>query len=201
MELVDEPHAHPDAQDGDLPASGGAVPERGTEPAVEQPADAPSADAGSAAAPDVPAADVMPAAAVPATGAGQPGAAAADEVDPLGRLCAVAEYSMLSKVEGSRSTPWVLDDDPDDDPDDVEDDEEQRPDSPHVCEKCGGGAPRWIGRCAHCKAWNTLKPGTAQPADPEATAAWRAARAQETAASVDATRGLRGGPPKGMGIE
>ena len=93
---VDHPHAHPDAQDGDLPASGGAVPERSAEPAVEQPADAPSADAGSAAAPDVPAADVMPAAAVPATGAGQPGAAAADEVDPLGRLCAVAESAAAS---------------------------------------------------------------------------------------------------------
>ena len=102
---------------------------------------------------------------------------------------------------------------------------EPLPLSPHYCVKCGVGAPRWIGRCAHCKAWNTLKPGKA-PAVPAAgvvapqdgagehpiaappltadgrtadVEAWRAARAQETAEAVDATRGLRWGPPKGMG--
>ena len=39
------------------------------------------------------------------------------------------------------------------------------------------------------------------PAPAADVAAWRAARAQETAASVDSTRGLRWGPPKGMGNE
>ena len=70
MELVDEPHARPDAQDADGPARGGAAAE-GADSAVEQPAGAPAApvaDAGPVAVPhaaaaDAPAADVPPAAA------------------------------------------------------------------------------------------------------------------------------------------
>lgn len=67
MELVDEPHARPDAQDADLPARGGVAAE-GADSAEEQPAGAsaaPAADAGPVAAPDVPAADA-PAANAPA---------------------------------------------------------------------------------------------------------------------------------------
>lgn len=74
-------------------------------------------------------------------------ASTVDEGDRWRLICKCGADAMLSKVEGSVQSPWVLEDDPDDD-------EEQRPDSPHVCGKCGGVAPRWIGRCAHCKAWN-----------------------------------------------
>ena len=110
-----------------------------------------------------------------------------DEGDRWRLVCECGAVAMLSKVEGAVQSPWATDDD----------DDEQEP-APHVCAKCGAGAPRWIGRCAHCKAWNSLRPVEVDGADLEA---WRAARAQETAASVDATRGLRWGPPKGMGNE
>src|SRR4051794_1285680 len=26
----------------------------------------------------------------------------------------------------------------------------------YTCTECGGGSPRWLGRCPHCEAWNTL---------------------------------------------
>lgn len=85
MELADEPHAHPDAQDADLPARGGAAAE-GADSGVEQPAGAPAApaaDAGPVAAPDAPAADA-PAADVPAADAAAADTAAAEApaVDP-----------------------------------------------------------------------------------------------------------------------
>src|SRR5947207_1741598 len=25
-----------------------------------------------------------------------------------------------------------------------------------TCTECGGSSPRWLGRCPHCEAWNTL---------------------------------------------
>ena len=24
------------------------------------------------------------------------------------------------------------------------------------CTECGGTSPKWLGRCPHCEAWNTL---------------------------------------------
>ena len=79
MELADESHAHPDAQDADLPARGGAAAE-GADSGVEQPAGAPAApaaDASPVAAPDVAAADA-PAADVPAADAAAADTAAAE---------------------------------------------------------------------------------------------------------------------------
>src|SRR4051794_13093652 len=26
----------------------------------------------------------------------------------------------------------------------------------YTCTECGGSSPRWLGRCPHCEAWNTL---------------------------------------------
>ncbi len=108
MELVDEPHAHPDAQDADLPARGGAAAEGGADSAVEQPAGAPTADAAAPPAPDVPAAEVPAADVTPAedvtpakevsepAAAAPPGAPARDDVDRLGRLCGAAESAAAS---------------------------------------------------------------------------------------------------------
>jgi DNA repair protein RadA/Sms len=34
----------------------------------------------------------------------------------------------------------------------------------YTCSDCGGTSPRWLGRCPHCEAWNTLVEGVAEPA-------------------------------------
>ncbi len=33
-----------------------------------------------------------------------------------------------------------------------------------VCSECGGSNPKWLGRCPHCSAWNTLDESIAEPA-------------------------------------
>ena len=32
-----------------------------------------------------------------------------------------------------------------------------------TCRECGGTSPRWLGKCPHCEAWNTLDEGPAEP--------------------------------------
>ena len=32
-----------------------------------------------------------------------------------------------------------------------------------TCSACGGLSPRWLGKCPHCEAWNTLEETIAQP--------------------------------------
>ena len=34
----------------------------------------------------------------------------------------------------------------------------------YTCRECGGASPKWLGQCPHCKAWNTLDEGPAEPA-------------------------------------
>ncbi|MGH6638007.1 MAG: DNA repair protein RadA, partial [Polaromonas sp.] len=26
----------------------------------------------------------------------------------------------------------------------------------YTCSECGGTSPKWLGKCPHCEAWNTL---------------------------------------------
>ncbi len=33
----------------------------------------------------------------------------------------------------------------------------------YVCNECGGTSPKWMGRCPHCNAWNTLVEQAAEP--------------------------------------
>ena len=33
-----------------------------------------------------------------------------------------------------------------------------------TCRDCGGTSPKWLGKCPHCGAWNTLEEGVAEPA-------------------------------------
>ncbi|RVT51381.1 DNA repair protein RadA [Rubrivivax albus] len=33
----------------------------------------------------------------------------------------------------------------------------------YLCSECGGSAPRWMGQCPQCKAWNTLEETVAEP--------------------------------------
>ncbi|MDT7929691.1 DNA repair protein RadA, partial [Tepidimonas sp.] len=34
----------------------------------------------------------------------------------------------------------------------------------YMCSECGGSSPRWLGKCPHCGAWNTLLEALAEPA-------------------------------------
>ena len=34
----------------------------------------------------------------------------------------------------------------------------------YTCSECGGSSPRWLGKCPHCGAWNTLVEARAEPA-------------------------------------
>ncbi len=33
----------------------------------------------------------------------------------------------------------------------------------YTCTACGGTSPKWLGKCPHCNAWNTLEEGRAEP--------------------------------------
>jgi DNA repair protein RadA/Sms len=33
----------------------------------------------------------------------------------------------------------------------------------YTCRECGGTNPKWLGQCPHCRAWNTLDEGVAEP--------------------------------------
>ncbi len=35
-----------------------------------------------------------------------------------------------------------------------------------VCSECGGSSPKWLGKCPHCGAWNTLIESVAETAAP-----------------------------------
>mgnify|MGYP006280979681 FL=1 len=34
----------------------------------------------------------------------------------------------------------------------------------YTCRECGGSSPKWLGKCPHCSAWNTLEEAVAEPA-------------------------------------
>ena len=36
--------------------------------------------------------------------------------------------------------------------------------SVYTCSECGGTSPKWLGKCPHCNAWNTLQEGVAESA-------------------------------------
>ena len=37
------------------------------------------------------------------------------------------------------------------------------PKTVYTCSACGGTNPKWLGRCPHCEAWNTLEEGRMEP--------------------------------------
>ncbi|MFM8899883.1 MAG: DNA repair protein RadA [Burkholderiales bacterium] len=41
-----------------------------------------------------------------------------------------------------------------------------KPKSLYTCSDCGGTSPKWLGKCPHCGAWNTLIEGVAESAGP-----------------------------------
>ena len=34
----------------------------------------------------------------------------------------------------------------------------------YTCQECGGTSPKWLGKCPHCNAWNTLEETRSEPA-------------------------------------
>ncbi len=36
----------------------------------------------------------------------------------------------------------------------------------YICTECGGASPRWLGKCPHCEAWNTLVESVAESTAP-----------------------------------
>jgi len=43
------------------------------------------------------------------------------------------------------------------------------PKTVYTCSACGGTNPKWLGRCPHCEAWNTLEEGVGAPTGAAAT--------------------------------
>ena len=33
----------------------------------------------------------------------------------------------------------------------------------YVCNECGGSNPKWLGKCPHCGAWNSLEETAGEP--------------------------------------
>ena len=68
----------------------------------------------------------------------------------------------------------------------------------YTCSECGGTTPRWLGKCPHCNAWNTLVEGVAESAAPSKNRFAALAKTAEVAvlADIDATEVAR--TPTGM---
>jgi DNA repair protein RadA/Sms len=59
----------------------------------------------------------------------------------------------------------------------------------YTCSDCGGTSPKWLGKCPHCNAWNTLIEGVAESASPVKNRFASLAKASEltTLSSIEAT--------------
>ena len=51
----------------------------------------------------------------------------------------------------------------------------------YTCRECGGSSPKWLGKCPHCEAWNTLDEGPAEVASAARKRFQPLARAQPVA--------------------
>ncbi len=68
-----------------------------------------------------------------------------------------------------------------------------------TCNDCGGTSPRWLGKCPHCGAWNTLVESVAEAVTPARNrfASLAPASAVTTLADIEATDVQR--TPTGIG--
>ena len=55
----------------------------------------------------------------------------------------------------------------------------------YTCRECGGANPKWLGKCPHCGAWNTLEEGLAEPSAARANRFQALARSQGVATLAD----------------
>src|SRR4051812_26457167 len=69
-----------------------------------------------------------------------------------------------------------------------------------VCTECGGTSPRWLGKCPHCEAWNTLIESVAeQPAGGARNRFASLAKPSEVAALADIEASEIERTPTGIG--
>ncbi|HEX5455272.1 MAG TPA: DNA repair protein RadA [Stellaceae bacterium] len=75
-----------------------------------------------------------------------------------------------------------------------------KPQSRYACQECGAVAPKWVGRCEACGAWNSLVEELPRPAPPKSLAASgpgvRARRRGGAALDFVGLRGDAAGPPR-----
>ena len=59
----------------------------------------------------------------------------------------------------------------------------------YTCNECGGNSPKWLGKCPHCNAWNTLIESVAEPTAPAKNRFASLAKTAEvtTLADIEAT--------------
>jgi DNA repair protein RadA/Sms len=57
----------------------------------------------------------------------------------------------------------------------------------YTCAECGGTSPKWLGRCPHCGAWNTLQEGVAEAPAKHRFQALAATAPVVTLADIDAS--------------
>ncbi len=57
--------------------------------------------------------------------------------------------------------------------------------SVYTCSDCGGTSPKWLGKCPHCEAWNTLVEGVAESASPNKNRFQALAKSQPVANLAD----------------
>src|SRR5215208_588011 len=55
----------------------------------------------------------------------------------------------------------------------------------YVCTECGGASPRWLGKCPHCEAWNTLIESVPESGAPARNRFASLAKAAEVTALAD----------------
>jgi DNA repair protein RadA/Sms len=73
------------------------------------------------------------------------------------------------------------------------------PKTVYVCSACGGTNPKWLGRCPHCAAWNTLEESIAEPAAGAAKNRFQGlARSQPVATLADIETGEIARTPTGL---
>jgi DNA repair protein RadA/Sms len=65
--------------------------------------------------------------------------------------------------------------------------------SVYTCRECGGTSPKWLGKCPHCEAWNTLEEGPVEAATGGKNRFQSLVRAQPVAtlSEIDAAEVLR----------
>ncbi len=59
--------------------------------------------------------------------------------------------------------------------------------SVYTCSECGGTSPKWLGKCPHCNAWNTLVEGVAEGTSKHRFQSLAAAQPVATLSEIEAT--------------